>query len=375
MQTTKAKVPDFDAEVMKRNKGYGGKILSSMESNPNILNIHFLFCLKDVQAGWTMDDRKAYLAELKTLMGKKGGNMFTGYIQKIRDSAIASVPEKDKASLQYLMGDVKSIDLSKLPKAKGPGVAWTVESALKMLNEEPLVGRSLANGKNMFSAGLCVACHRFGTEGGGIGPDLTNLAKRSDHKSILESTLQPNLVVSDQFEQHELKMKDGSVVMGRIVVDEKDSYSLVQSGLEPLKLKKVKKAEVASKKGSKISMMPGGLINSMNEEELKDLIAYFVSQGNNRHPVYKRPKSTKKLDIEIISAIYGEEGNPKRSMDLGKKIQQYFDAREYEFEISNSFAGRDPAGGTVKVLLLKYKFNGKTISKKIPENGLVSFYE
>jgi len=113
----------------------------------------------------------------------------------------------------------------------------------------------------------------------------------------------------------------------------------------------------------------------MNADELKDLVAYFVSQGNNRHPVYKRPKSTKKLDIEIISAIYGEEGNSKRSMDVGKKIQQYFDAREYEFEISNSFAGRDPAGGTVKVLLLKYKFNGKTISKKIPEGGLVSFYE
>jgi putative heme-binding domain-containing protein len=375
MQTTKAKVPDFDAEVMKRNKGYGGRILSSMESNPNILNIHFLFCLKDVREGWTMDDRKLYLAELKTLMSKKGGNMFTGYIQKIRDSAIASVPEKDRPSLQYLMGDIKSIDISNLPKAKGPGVVWTVDDALKMLKEEPLVGRSLANGKKMFSAGLCVACHRFGTEGGGIGPDLTNLAKRSDYKSILESTLQPNLVVSDQFEQHELKMKDGSVVMGRIVVDEKDAYSLVQSGLEPLKLKKVNKAEVASKKASKLSMMPPGLANSMNADELKDLVAYFVSQGHNRHPVYKRPKSTKKLDIEIISAIYGEEGNPKRSMDISKNIKQYLDAREYEFDITNTFAGKDPAPGTTKVLILKYKFNGKTISKKIREGGLVSFYE
>ena len=220
-----------------------------------------------------------------------------------------------------------------------------------------------------------MACHRFGTEGGGIGPDLTNLAKRSDYKSILESTLQPNLVVSDQFEQHELKMKDGSVVLGRIVVDERDAYSLVQSGLEPLKLKKVKKAEVTSKKSSKISMMPAGLANSMNADELKDLIAYFVSQGNNRHPVYKRPKSTKKLDIEIISAIYGVEGNPKRSMDVSKNIEQYFAAREYEFDITNTFAGKDPAPGTTKVLILKYKFNGKMISKKIREGGLVSFYE
>jgi hypothetical protein len=170
-------------------------------------------------------------------------------------------------------------------------------------------------------------------------------------------------------------MKDGSVVMGRIVIDEKDSYSLVQSGFEPLKLKKVKKADVASKKGSKLSMMPPALINSMNADELKDLIAYFVSQGNYRHPVYKRPKPTKKLGIEITTAIYGVEGNAQRSMDVSKTIKQYLDAREYEFEITNTFTGRDPAPGIPKVLLLKYNFNGKTFSKKIKENGLVSFYE
>jgi putative heme-binding domain-containing protein len=244
-----------------------------------------------------------------------------------------------------------------------------------MLKEEPLTGRSMSNGKKMFSAGLCVACHRFGPEGGGIGPDLTNLAKRSDYKAILESTLQPNLVVSEQFEQHELKMKDGSVVMGRIVGDEKGEYLLVQSGFEPLKLKKVKKSEVAYKKSSKISMMPPGLANSMNAEELKDLIAYFVSQGNKSHPVYQKTKSSKKLDIEITSAIYGIAGNTKKQMDVSKTIKQYMDAREYEFKITNVFAGRDPAPGIAKVLLLKYKFNSKKISKTIMENGLVSFYE
>ena len=375
MQTTKAKVPDFDAAVMRRNRGYGGTILQSMQSAPNILNIHYLFCLKDVQEGWSMADRKVYLGELKTLLSKSGGNMFKGYINKIRESAIASVPEKDKTTLQYLMGAVKSIDIAKLPKASGPGVSWTVESALKMLNAEPLAGRSLANGKKMFSAGLCVACHRFGSEGGGIGPDLTNLAKRSDYKSILESTLQPNLVISDQFVQHELKMKDGSVVMGRIVSDGKNEYSIVQSGLDPLKLKTVKKAGVEAKKSSKISMMPPGLVNTMNAEELKDLVAYFVSAGNSKHPVYKRPKSNKKLDIELTSAVYGVAGNAQRQMDVSRTIKQYLDAREYEFEMTNGVAGGDPAPGTPKVLLLKYKFNGKEISKKIAENGMVSFYE
>ena len=374
MKTTKAQIPDFNSEIMKRNKNYGGKILSTMGADvtPNVLNIHLLFCLKDVQAGWTMKDRKAYLRELQNLMTKKGGNMFTGYIQKIRESAIASVPEKDRVSLQYLMGTVKSIDLAKLPKADGPGVAWTVESALKELNKEPLLGRNYSNGQKMFSAGLCVACHRFGDEGGGIGPDLTNLAKRSDYKSILESTIHPSMVVSEQFEQHELSMKDGSIVMGQVVAEENHEYSLVQSGLEPLNLKKVKVSDVKTKKGSKISMMPGGLINSMNAEELKDLIAYFVSAGDKKHKIF-RP--LKKLQIELISAIYGEAGNPKRQMDVRKIIQKQLDDSQYDFSMTNKLAGKDPAGGTVKILDLRYKLNGKMYSKKVRENGTVSFWE
>jgi putative heme-binding domain-containing protein len=374
MKTTKAEIPDFNSEIMKRNKNYGGKILSSMGADvtPNVLNIHLLFCLKDVQAGWTMNDRKSYLGELQNLMTKKGGNMFTGYIQKIRESAIASVPEKERISLQYLMGEVKSVDLAKLPRAKGPGVAWTVDSALQILNKEVLAGRDYSNGKKMFSAGLCVACHRFGNEGGGVGPDLTNLAKRSDYKSILESTIHPSMVVSEQFEQHELTMKDGSIVMGQVVAEENGEYSLVQSGLDPLNLKKIKVSDVKSKKGSKISMMPGGLINSMNAEELKDLIAYFVSAGDKKHKIF-RP--LEKLQIELISAIYGEAGNPKRQMDVRKIIQKQLNDWQYDFSMTNKLAGKDPAGGTVKVLDLKYKLNGKTYSKKIRENGTVSFFE
>ena len=90
---------------------------------------------------------------------------------------------------------------------------------------------------------------RFGDEGGGVGPDLTNLAKRSDYKSMLESTIHPNMVVSNQFEQHELTMKDGSLVIGKIVSEEKDHYSLVQSGLQPMTFTKVEISKVASKKG------------------------------------------------------------------------------------------------------------------------------
>ena len=279
----------------------------------------------------------------------------------------------DWLMLAYLTGAIKSIDLSALPKAAGPGVAWTVESAVKELTDEGLTGRSLANGRKMFSAGLCVACHRFGKEGGGIGPDLTHLAKRSDYTSMIESILDPNLVVSDQYEQHELKMKDGSTVMGRIISEDAEEYALVQSGFEPLKIKTIKKTDVASSKASKLSMMPPGLINTMNAEELKDLIAYFVSQGNAKHFVYKKPKSNKKLAITLISAQYGVAGNPQKQVDVSKTVKQHLAARDYDFVITNELAGKDPAPRVAKVLVLKYTLDGKTIERTIKAGEAASF--
>jgi putative heme-binding domain-containing protein len=189
---------------------------------------------------------------------------------------------------------------------------------------------------------------------------------------MLESTIHPNMVVSNQFEQHELTLKDGSLVIGKIVSEEKGHYSLVQSGLQPMTFTKVEISKVVSKKGSKISMMPGGLINSMNADELKDLIAYFVSAGDPKHKVFR---STKKLAIELIRAVYGQEGNPEKQMGVQAIIQNKINQREYEFVMNNQVAGADPASGVVKVLDLSYKLNGKTYTKKVRENQVLSFLD
>ena len=102
-----------------------------------------------------------------------------------------------------------------------------------------------------------------------------------------------------------------------------------------------------------------------------DLFAYFVSGGNNRHPVYKRPKSNKKLNIELISAVYGV-GNAKMQKDVRKIIQQHLDARDYEFNITNKVAGGDRTGREESALL-KYKMDGKLMEKKVAENSAVPF--
>ena len=52
-------------------------------------------------------------------------------------------------------GEIKGIDLAKLPLAEGPGIAWTVDSALEVLGDsETLHSRSFSNGKKMGTKNL-----------------------------------------------------------------------------------------------------------------------------------------------------------------------------------------------------------------------------
>jgi hypothetical protein len=62
-------------------------------------------------------------------------------------------------------------------------------------------------------------------------------------------------------------------------------------------------------------------------------------------------------------------------MDVRKVIQKQIDGMLYDFAMSNKLAGKDPAGGIVKVLNLKYKLNGKVYSKKVRENQTFSFVD
>ena len=74
---------------------------------------------------------------------------------------------------------------------------------------------------------------------------------------------------------------------GRIMSEEKGELHVIASGFAPEKITKIKVSEVKSRKPSKISMMPPALINTMNKEELKDLMAYLVSAGNRKHRVFR----------------------------------------------------------------------------------------
>ena len=82
--------------------------------------------------------------------------------------------------------------------------------------------------------------------------------------------------------------------------------------------------------------------------------------------------TAKKVEIQLIRAMYGEAGNPKKQIDIRDKLQGLIDAKEYSFQVTNQFAGRDPARGIPKALVLEYRLNGKKIVATIQENRAYS---
>ena len=45
---------------------------------------------------------------------------------------------------------------------------------------------------------------------------------------------------------------------------------------------------MASVKPSNVSLMPDKLLNTLNENEVLDLLAYMLSRGDPNHPMFRR---------------------------------------------------------------------------------------
>ena len=77
-------------------------------------------------------------------------------------------------------------------------------------------------------------------------------------------------------------------IVGRVVGEEDGDLLIMANPFAPDEKTRVKISAVKSRKPYPISMMPPGLINSLNEDELKDLLAYILSGANESDAMFKK---------------------------------------------------------------------------------------
>ncbi|HEV7928178.1 MAG TPA: c-type cytochrome [Verrucomicrobiae bacterium] len=264
---------------------------------------YYAMRLRTITNGWTIDLRKDYLgwfdknrehiahpADFLQYFKDvdrdySDGASFPQYLENFRNEAVATLSDGEREDLAAF-----------LPKeAKPAAVAQTDRKFIKDWRMTDLVpdldnaktGRSYRRGKAVFTQAQCIACHRFGNSGGSVGPELAGVSSRLAPRDILESILEPSKVVSEQYQNIVLTLKDGEVAVGRLLEVNDQKLVLMTDPINPNKVE-FSAADVVSRRPSKISPMPDGLVNSFSEGEILDLIAYLESGGKRTYAAFQK---------------------------------------------------------------------------------------
>ncbi|GAB4000212.1 hypothetical protein GCM10028807_52500 [Spirosoma daeguense] len=279
------------SDLILRNPQYGMDIAKMLAKVPPLQQTYYAVMLSRADGGWTPETRTKYFTWFGNAFKFEGGRSYVGFIDRARKLALAHVPKDQFDKFNKLSGaDILTSSGNDIVKSdytpKGPGRRWTLENAVASLDNEKGAA-NFETGKKIYSAVLCSSCHSMQGSGGDIGPDLTQLGTRFSNKDILEAIIDPSKAVSDQYASTIFILKNGQSVVGRLVNEDKVNYSISQNPFAANELRKIPKKDVASKRYSYESIMFPGLINSLNAEELRDLMAYLKAGGNQNNEVYK----------------------------------------------------------------------------------------
>lgn len=170
-----------------------------------------------------------------------------------------------------------------LPGTEMPGFPLTDIEALNLLSYVHALGRATlpapaggdpARGRTLFSgSGRCTTCHRVGSEGARVGPDLSEIGSRLAPADLLAALVRPDERVLPEHWYVRAVTRDGRTITGRRLNE--DSYSVQL--IDPRdRLVGLLKNELRDYQLIKRSPMPG-YEGKFTREQLSDLVAYLAS--------------------------------------------------------------------------------------------------
>ncbi len=130
---------------------------------------------------------------------------------------------------------------------------------------------SLENGK-LLSA-LCIACHQIGNAGGQIGPNLSGVGAMG-LEAVLRNILTPNAAMEPGYRVFRVQLSNGELIDAMYVSEDADALVIRQVGAPD---KRIPKAEIASTRFIRRSLMPEGLLDALNDDQAADLLAYLMT--------------------------------------------------------------------------------------------------
>ena len=132
---------------------------------------------------------------------------------------------------------------------------------------------NIEKGKLVFESS-CATCHKDGSVGRDIGPDLTNIERKLDARGLLDAVMSPNAGVAFGYELWSISTSDDKSYSGVLLAD---GNTMVLKDLTGTNIT-IEQDKVSAKEQLPGSIMPGPVSLGLGAEDLANLAAYLLGK-------------------------------------------------------------------------------------------------
>ncbi|HZK81423.1 MAG TPA: PVC-type heme-binding CxxCH protein, partial [Humisphaera sp.] len=198
--------------------------------------------------------------------------------------------------------------LSKFAGNSGAKLEYDPELVQSLASEATKTGDPAA-GERVFRSQMtnCFACHSIGGAGGHVGPDLAPVGTALPIDLVVESVLWPQRQIKEGYGASLVQTKDGDVVQGYRVSEDKSEYIMREPATG--RLIHIPASNIKAKRDIG-SLMPDGLTDGLTHKELVDLIRFLSELG--KPGAYRVPPANMIRVWETMPASGGllSQGSP-----------------------------------------------------------------
>ena len=230
----------------------------------------------------TEPDKETIDYLIKTIIKKEGA--FETFVTAIDGRTMATKTASQASRIVQASGREGAVELmAALAKAGSMEIVSESNGSLRTLDLiSKLKDGDAEKGKKIYHKPqlACISCHKLKGVGlTDIGPDLGSIGASAPADYIIESLLEPSKKIKEGFQSITITTKDGDFYAGSIVKEYGTRIRIKTSSGEELT---IQKSNIKSRETSKVSMMPVGLTDTLNESELIDLLKYLTELGKSQ---------------------------------------------------------------------------------------------
>ncbi len=204
-------------------------------------------------------------AGLAMAKGAAGGQLL---VQLAAENRLASPLREAVGSVIFSSPDriVRAVATGLFPRPGGPPRMTVAEVTAR--------AGDATRGQMRFAA-TCSTCHRVGSTGSEVGPELTEISKKFDRAGLVEAIVNPNAAIAFGYSAELVVTRRNEPHIGFLQADGptvaiRDGYGRAQS---------FAREDIATRVPLKSSLMPDPLALALSEEDVADIVAFLMTPG------------------------------------------------------------------------------------------------